>query len=474
MTEKMPKACAETSRSQVGRVIILVLSTFFLSSGLFAQQTKPVSEAYKAREKRTKWFRDARFGMFIHWGLYAIPARGEWVRNQERVTVEAYQTYFNEFNPTKYDPRQWARVARQAGMKYAVMTAKHHDGFCLFDSKFTDYKATNTPAKRDLLREFVEAFRAEGLRVGFYYSLLDWHHPDYPHYSDSIHPMRGNPAFKDRVHNFDNYVGYLHSQVRELLTNYGKIDIIWFDFSYGEMSGEKWRASDLVRMARELQPEIIIDNRLGGKMEKRDPEIYAGDFEGPEQVIPPRGVFDEDGSRVPWELCLTLNNQWGYAANDSAYKSPATVVRTLVNCVSKGGNLLLNVGPTALGEIPDKSTEVLREVGAWLVRNGDSIYGCGPADLTKPQWGFYTRKGSTLFAHVLEQPIGQLCLEGMRDRVSNPRLLSDGSEVFLGDFWLGERSFIAKTDVFINFGKPALHTFLLPDPIDTVVEMKAR
>jgi alpha-L-fucosidase len=456
-------------RHYLGLTLLLSLVFSPFTSG---QTAKPLSEAYKARQKRTEWFSDARFGMFIHWGIYAVPARGEWVRQRERMPVEKYQDYFNEFNPMRYDARQWARVAREAGMKYAVITAKHHDGFCLFDSQFTDYKATNTPAGRDLIKEFVEAFRAEGLRVGFYYSLLDWHHPDYPHYSDSIHPMRGNETYQEKKHDFDNYLKYMHSQVRELLTNYGRIDIMWFDFSYGEMSGEKWRATELVKMVRELQPEIIIDNRLGGNMERREPEFFAGDFEGPEQVLPPRGVFDEDGNRIPWELCLTLNNQWGYAANDFAYKSPAHVIRTLVNCVSKGGNLLLNVGPTAWGEIPPESVEVLAEVGKWLKRNGESIYGCGAADVPKPQWGYYTRKGNSLYAHVVEQPIGQLCLEGLKGKIESARLVRDGSEVFVADFWHGERSYIGPDDTFLNFGRPLQHTFLLPDPVNTVVELR--
>ncbi len=189
--------------------------------------------------ERMKWYTDVRFGMFIHWGIYAIPARGEWVRNAERTTLEDYQKYFDSFDPVDYNPREWAKLAKQAGMKYAVLTTKHHDGFCLFDSAYTDYKATNTKANRDLVREYVDAFRAEGLKVGFYYSLLDWHHEDYPHYGDMYHPMRDNEAFKGKEHNFENYLDYMHAQVRELCTNYGKIDLMWFDFSYGDMRAEK-------------------------------------------------------------------------------------------------------------------------------------------------------------------------------------------------------------------------------------------
>nr|WP_245589891.1 alpha-L-fucosidase [Caldanaerobius polysaccharolyticus] len=265
------------------------------------------------RLKRTMWFMHDRFGMFIHWGLYAIPARGEWVRSHERLSIEDYQPFFQEFNPVNYDPRKWAMAAKEAGMKYAVLTTKHHDGFCLFDSQLTDYKATNTPAGRDLVREYVEAFREEGLRVGFYYSLLDWHHEDYPAYGDRHHPMRDNQLYRDKKHDFSRYVEYMHGQVKELLTNYGKIDIMWFDFSYDDKIGEAWKATELVKMVRSLQPDIIIDNRLGGNIRSVNPEVYAGDFASPEQIIPPEGILDEAGNPIPWEACITMNNHWGIA-----------------------------------------------------------------------------------------------------------------------------------------------------------------
>jgi alpha-L-fucosidase len=210
-----------------------------------------MSQSYiEQRTERTKWFLEERFGMFIHWGLYAIPARGEWVRNNERISVEDYQVYYDQFNPDRYDPRAWAKTAKAAGMKYAVLTAKHHDGFCLFDSQLTDYKSTNTKTGRDLVREFLEAFRAEGIKVGLYYSLIDWHHPDYPAFGDTHHPMRDNEQYKMDPSRFGAYLDYMHGQVHELLTNYGKLDIMWFDFSYGELKGEAWRATELMQMIR--------------------------------------------------------------------------------------------------------------------------------------------------------------------------------------------------------------------------------
>ena len=214
----------------------------------------------KEYEERMKWYQDARFGMFIHWGLYSIPARGEWVRSTEEMPEEEYLPFMKEFDARDYNPKQWAKEAKAAGMKYVVLTAKHHDGFCLFDSKYTDYKVTNTPAGRDLIKEYVEALREEGLKVGLYFTLLDWHHPDYPHYGDRIHPMRNHPECSNENRDFSRYIEYMYNQVEEVCTNYGKIDIMWFDFSYDDMRGEKWGATRLIDMVRRLQPGIIIDN----------------------------------------------------------------------------------------------------------------------------------------------------------------------------------------------------------------------
>lgn len=387
------------------------------------------SAAYNERQERTAWFRESRFGLFIHWGLYAIPARGEWVRSVEQISVENYQPYFDQFRPDSYNPREWARMAKQAGMKYAVMTAKHHDGFCLFDSALTDYKATRTPAGRDLVREYVEAFRAEGLGVGLYYSLLDWLHPGYPHFGHRHHPMRNEKSYEGKSHDFGSYISYFHGQVRELLSNYGKIDILWFDFSYEEMTGKKWEAEELVRMVRELQPDVVIDNRLGGNAKAAEPEFHAGDFETPEQMIPAAGLVDEVGRPIPWEACVTQNGHWGFHREDAGFLSGRQTIRNLVNCVSKGGNLLINTGPDARGLVPALQQQILKEVGEWMKLNGESIYGAGPAPFPKPEWGRYTMKGNRLFCHVQEPGMGTLILPGLARRVRNPRMLATGHEV---------------------------------------------
>ncbi len=431
-----------------------------------------MSDLRAQRQERTRWFMGERFGMFIHWGLYSVAARGEWVKSTERIADQKYDSYLDSFNPDRYDARAWTRAARGAGMRYAVMTAKHHDGFCLFDSAFTDYTAARSRAGRDLIREYVEAFRAEGLRVGLYYSLIDWHHPDYPAYGDRAHPLRDNESCKGQGRDITRYVEYLHGQVRELLSNYGRIDIMWFDFSYDSMTDETWRASELVRMARSLQPHLIIDNRLSshegspaGGLLSPDAPHYAGDFASPEQVIPnDEGVQDRDGRPVPWESCITLNDHWGYAAADTNWKKPWQIVRVLVECVSKGGNLLVNVGPTAHGEIPAACLETMDEVGRWLRANGASIYGCGPANLPKPEWGRYTARDNTLYAHVLDPGIGKIIVKGLLDRVRAVHYLADGAEITMDQRWYARQY---PGCFFIEFPRQPM-----PDPIDTVIEIE--
>ena len=426
------------------------------------------------RFARSQWFREDRFGMFIHWGLYAIPARGEWVRSTERIPVADYEQFFQTFDPVDFDAKAWARAAKDAGMKYAVLTAKHHDGFCLFDSQLTDYKATNTPAGRDLVREYVEAFRAEGLKVGLYYSIIDWHHPDFPHYGDRQHPMRDDSAYGNEGRDFSNYLDYMHGQVRELVTNYGKLDILWFDFSYDDMTGQKWKAKELVEMIRRHQPDVLIDNRLEasgdgfGSIVTDEPTPWSGDFASPEQIIPAQGITNRRGEPIPWEACITMNKYWGYNCGDRWFKPAPMLVRKLVECVSKGGNLLVNVGPDARGNIPTASLDILRGVGQWMRGNAASIYGCGNADLPKPEWGRYTRRGNKLYAHVFEPPIGPLHLPNvLGEDIVSMRLISDGSEVKVSSAWMAH-AYTGETFAELDH---LCHDCMLPDDTDTVIEI---
>lgn len=426
-----------------------------------------------AYNKRMAWYQDARFGMFLHWGLYAIPARGEWVRSTEQMPEEAYLPFMKEFDARDYDPRQWAKEAKAAGMKYVVLTAKHHDGFCLFDSKYTDYKVTNTPAGRDLIQEYVEAVRGEGLKVGIYFTLLDWHHPDYPHYQDQNHPMRNQPECGNENRDFSRYVEYLYNQVEEICTNYGKLDIMWFDFSYGKLRGEAWGAADLVSMVRSLQPGIIIDNRLEasgegyGSLYECDPKPYHGDFVSPEQIIPPEGIRDVKGNPMIWEACFTMNGSWGYCANDQFYKPASMLIKKLVECVSKGGNMILNVGPDARGRFPRKASETLSEIGRWMDKNHDSIYGCSAAyDVPKPDYGRVTRKGNKYYIHIYENTLGPLPLIGFdREKIVKVRALDDGHEIPLSNAWM-TNNYPGTT--FVDLGPNPV----LPDPVDYVLEVE--
>ncbi len=426
---------------------------------------------WTAYRKRVEWYQEARFGMFIHWGLYAIPARGEWVRSVEQMPEEAYLPFFEEFDPVDFDPRKWARAARETGMRYAVLTAKHHDGFCLFDSALTDFKSTNTKAGRDLVAEYLEAFRAEGLKVGLYYSLLDWHHPDYPHYGDQNHPLRNCPAEKNEGRDFNRYLEYMHGQVRELCTNYGKLDIMWFDFSYGDLRGEAWKATELVRMVRSLQPDVIIDNRLEvsgegfGSIATDSPNEYSGDFVSPEQIIPPYGLRSESGRDLVWEACVTMNDHWGYCAKDTHFKPAPMLIRKLVECVSKNGNMLLNVGPDAKGNIPEESLRILSEIGRWMKKNSASVYGCAASGLPKPENGRITRNGNRLYYHITEGNIGGIPLYGVsKDRIKYIRLLADGSELAVSSSWETNNY---PDIVFVNVSDGPC----LPDETDTVVEV---
>lgn len=428
--------------------------------------------------ERTKWFMEARFGMFIHWGLYAIPAGGEWIMSLKEMTVEEYEKYFEMFDPDACSPGEWVKLAKRAGMKYAVLTAKHHDGFCLFDSVLTDYKSTKTKAGRDFVREFVEACREEEIKVGLYFSIIDWHHPDFPKYGDRQHPMRNHEEYKDEKINFDRYLDYMHGQVKELVTGYGKLDILWFDFSYDDMCGEKWRASELIRMVRHYQPDVIIDNRLEGSGENHGsittstPLPYSGDFASPEQIIPPEGILDDNGDQIPWELCATMNNHWGFCSFDHVFKTAPMLIRKLVECTSKGGNMILNVGPDARGKIPAESVKVLEEIGAWMRENGESIYECGISGIPKPEWGRYTQKGDVIYAHVYEEPLGSLPLYGIEpDELDQAFCLADGSEMRRGEAW---NTAAYTNTAFVSFGEDPVFTYPLPDKRDTVLKLKLK
>jgi alpha-L-fucosidase len=381
-------------------------------------------------------FMDDRLGMFIHFGLYALAGRHEWVQSYERIHPDAYAKYVDHFDPDLFDAAEWARRCRRAGMRYAVLTTKHHEGFCLWDSAYTDYKITNTPFGRDLVREFVDAFRAEGIKIGFYHSLLDWHHPDF--LVDGFHPLRDEPDLEqlNAGRDMDRYRDYLHRQVRELLTSYGKISYLFYDFSYParqhpEISGNKgaddWGSTELMALTRELQPGIVINDRLD----------VPGDLVTPEQYQPagpmrrPAGTTEESGhgELVAWEACQTINGSWGYHRDNTLFKTPEMLVRMLVDGVSKGGNLLFNIGPTGRGTFDPVSAETLVGLGDWMRLHGRSIYGAGPSDVTPPPDCRFTQHGDRLYLHLFAWPFEHVHLPGLAGRVRYAQLLHDASEV---------------------------------------------
>jgi alpha-L-fucosidase len=350
------------------------------------------------QQRRMKWWHDAKFGMFIHFGLYAALGRHEWAMENEAIPVAEYQKFTAGFNPAPGAARAWARLAKAAGMKYMVLTSKHHEGFCNWDTKLTNYNAVNYGPRRDVIKEFVEAGRAEGLRVGFYYSLMDWHHPD------------GARCDTDRAAR-RRFVDYTHGLIRELMTNYGKIDILWYDVSW-PLDADGWESEKMNQMVFGLQPDIIVNNR----------NRLAGDFSTPEQTIKA-----ETGGRA-WESCMTLNDSWGYQRADDNWKDPRTVIRNLITCARDGGNYLLNIGPQPDGGIPPESARILTAVGEWVHRNGDTIYG---ADICQPhtsQYAAFTRKGRTLYMHVYFWPAGgDIAISGLKQKVLSAKILKTGA-----------------------------------------------
>lgn len=383
----------------------------------------------------TSWFIHDRFGMFIHFGLYSLPARHEWIKSFEKIPEEKYQKYFEHFNPDLYDPKDWARQAREAGMKYVVLTTKHHEGFCLFDTKYTDYNVMNTPYGKDIVREYVDAFRAEGIHVGFYYSLIDWHHPDFT--IDRIHPRRDdeNAEELNKGRDMKKYAKYMRDQITELLTNYGKIDVLWFDFSYPDdpkldkpwMKGKgkgDWEAEKLLKTARALQPHIIIDNRT-----QIEQDIWT-----PEQYQPMEWIrHKETGELLTWEACQTFSGSWGYHRDEQTWKSPEMLIDMLINTVCIGGNLLMNVGPTSRGYFDYRAEKALKVYADWMKYNSRSIYGCTMAEpeFKAPRGCRLTQSedGKRLYIHLIEYPFTFLEFEGIADKVDYAQFLHDGSEV---------------------------------------------
>lgn len=370
------------------------------------------------------WFDHDRFGLFVHFGLYSVAGRHEWVMTRERTPADEYARYAEVFDPDRFDAADIARRAKAAGMRYVVLTTKHHDGFCLWDSGETTYTSV-TACGRDLVAEFVAAVRAEGLRVGLYHSVIDWRHPDYT--IDYHHPRRDDPDAREQneTKDFSRYRAYLHAQVRELLTAYGDIDYLFFDFTYAEdRDGWRgkypadWDATALLAMCRELQPAMLVNDRLGIPADLVTPEQYQ-----------PDEPMTVDGAPVRWEACQTLNGSWGYDRDNVDFKSTDLLIRTLGDTVAKGGNMLLNIGPDGRGAITDPDRTTLARIGAWMDVHGDSIRGAGPSRIPAPPGVVVTQRGDRAYLHLHVWPFGHLHLPGMASRVRFARMLHDGAEI---------------------------------------------
>jgi len=400
---------------------------------------KITDETPEQKTARMAWWVNDRFGMFIHFGLYAVPGRHEWVKSQEYIDDKTYDgKYLPRFNPDLYDAKEWVATAKKAGMKYMVLTTKHHEGFCMWDTKTTDYKITKTDFGRDLVREYVDACHEAGMRVGFYFSIKDWHHPDY--LIDATHPLRPRDRKQWTKETFDKlnagkdwnrYRDYMWAQISELLTDYGKIDIIWFDYTVKHQFGKTykdWNAVELVKLTRKLQPGIIIDNRLD-LMDTDD----GWDFVTPEQFKVQCWPTIR-GKKVPWETCQTFSGSWGYYRDEETWKSVPQLLELLIHSVSMGGNLIMNVGPTARGEFDWRAKERLAGFADWMRYNSRAIYGCGvaPEGFVAPNGTSltYNPKTNRLYIHLLDYPMGFLPV-GFFDKIEYCQFLHDGSELAL-------------------------------------------
>ena len=439
--------CQAPKRKGTRHAIWALVGLFLLgSAGLFPAQPasskllrrKPQSvpvaqrdfmhESKEEKDARMDWWREARFGMFIHWGLYAIPGGvwegkeikgiGEWIMNRAKVPLAEYSPLVKQFDPVKYDAEEWVRIAKDAGMKYIVITSKHHDGFCLWDSQYTDYDVMSTPYGKDLLQPLADACKREGLVPCFYHSIMDWRHPNYV-------PLPGwDKERKGHQPDMDKYRIYLKNQVRELVEKFGPLGILWFDGEW-EATWTHEHGVDLYNYVRALQPSILVNNRVdkgrqGMRGLTREGE-FAGDFGTPEQEIPAEGL-----PGVDWESCMTMNDTWGFKKHDHHWKSEETLIKNLVDIASKGGNFLLNVGPTAEGEIPEASVERLAAMGRWMKVNGESIYGTTASPVGKVPFGRVTARSGKLYLHVFDWPEdGKLVLDGVTADVKRAALLAE-------------------------------------------------
>ncbi len=421
-----------------------VFLLLLLAGAALAQPSQPPLDG----AERTRWFRDAKFGMFIHWGVYAVIGRGDWARENFQIPQAEYDTYARRFNPVQFDPNAWVDLARNAGARYIVITSKHHDGFSIYRSRVSDYDMKITPYPGDPLKMLADAARRKGIRLGFYHSIMDWHNRDYI-------PKRSWEAPGQKPGgNIDRYIEFMIAQLRELLTEYGDVATIWFDGEW-EHTTQEMHSGEVYELIRTLQPNTLINDRLF----KREPGNKA-DYATPEQFVPATGLKDPSGKPVLWESCVTINaSSWGYNKYETEFKTSRDLIRMLVEVVSKGGNLLLNVGPMPDGRIQDEFVTRLNAIGRWMKVNGEAIYGTSASPFTHlPFFGRATVKGSTLYLHVFQWPAsGELRVPGLKNLVHKAYLLAEPERK------LGTRR--DGNDVVVSVGPGA------PDDVASVVAL---
>ncbi len=402
----------------IRRIGIATLAVF-AGSAAFAQPSQPpLGEA-----ERTRWFQDAKFGVFIHWGVYSVIGRHEWARHRFEIPQAEYDQVARSFNPVNFNADAWVDLAKNAGARYMVITSKHHDGFSIYRSKVSDYDMEITPYQGDPLKLLADAARKKNMRLGFYHSIMDWHHPEYVPKREWEHPGQKPGG------NIDRYIAFMQGQLRELLTQYGDVATIWFDGEW-EHTPEEMHSDEVFDMIRQLQPNTLINDRIY----KRAPGNRA-DYGTPEQFVPATGMKDPSGKPILWESCVTINtDSWGYNQYETDFKTPRDLIRMLIEVVSKGGNLLLNVGPTPDGRIQEEFVTRLNAMGLWMKINGDAIYGTTASPFTRmPFFGRATVKGNQLYLHVFQWPPaqgtrpGELRVPGLKNMVHSAKLLADSS-----------------------------------------------
>ncbi|RPJ56145.1 MAG: alpha-L-fucosidase [Acidobacteria bacterium] len=429
------------------RIVLLVLLMLLAPTLFAANDYQPTPANLKARE----WFQDAKFGLFVHWGIYSIRGRAEWVLYNDRIPVKNYETLAQFFNPTEFNPAEWVAVVKDAGMKYITITSKHHDGFAMFDSKVSDWDiADRTPYKKDVLKMLADECRKQGIKLFFYHSQLDWHHPDY-------FPLgrTGEGLGRAEQGDWQKYLEYQDSQLRELLTNYGEIGGIWFDGWWDKKNGD-WKLDRTYKLIHDLQPQALVGNN------HHQAPFPGEDFQMFEKDLPGRNTagFNAESKigNLPLETCETINGSWGYNLSDNRFKSTRELIHYLVKAAGNNANFLLNVGPMPNGKIQPEFTQRLKEIGAWLKVYGESIYGTRGGPISQRPWGVTTVKGNRLFVHILDWPDRMLVLPPLDRPLKGAKMLKGGAKVELRQ-------------------DPAGAVLILPNPpaadeFDTVVELE--